>query len=199
MKMTDNIKSFRHDIVKDSIIKDSIIKDYIKYIEYLEKNNYIREMVTIYEHLSAMVTINNLKANNEGIVLDILCPPGIIISVPGIKSFPEDYQIEKIPPFELRLTNLQGEEIDSDTQIKIFKNKILRKPVEICEIYYKDVGISNYSESPSKFKSHSELYRFEQGIELKGEDHLKLYVINPDIDIDNIKFNLGIDLWTPTI
>ena len=178
------------------IVKGHIINDYVRYIQHLEKNNWIRESVTIYELLSRIVTINTLKVNSEGTVLDIICPPGIIISISGIKSFPEDYNIENIPPFELKLSNLIGEEINPDTKIKLLRNKILRKPEEICEISYKDISMTNYSESSNKFKNYSELYRFDHGIELKGEDHLKIYVINPNIDIDIAKFNIGIDLWT---
>ena len=189
----NNMKSDNEDIVKGHIIKN-----YVKYIQYLEKNYWTKENVTIYENLSSIVTINNLKANNEGTVLDIVCPPGIIIGIPGIKSFPEGYSIERIRPFELILTNLHGEEIDPDTKIKILKNKILRKAEEICEISYKDISMTNYSESPNQFKNYSALYRFEQGIELKGEDHLKIYVINPNIDIEKIKFNIGVDLLTHT-
>lgn len=183
------------ELAKEGIVKDSIIKNYIKYIKHLESRNYIRENITIYELLSTIVTTNNIKANNEGIVLDILCPSGTILSIPGIKSFPENYQIEKIPPFELRLTNLHGEEIYPGTRIKILKNKMLGKPEEICEVLYEDVSMTNFSESPNKFKSYTELFRFEDGIELKGEYHLKIYVIHPNIDISNTKFNLGTDLW----
>ena len=192
MKTTNTTK-----LVKEDIVKDSIIKNYIKYIKYLEDNNWIKESLTIYEFLSRIVTINTLKASSEGTVLDIICPPGRVISIPGIKSYPEDYNIEKIPPFELKLSNLIGEEINPDTKIKVLRNKILRKSEEICEISYKDISMTNFSTSPSMFKTHAELYRFEYGIELKGEDHLKIYVINPNIDINHVKFNLGTDLWTP--
>lgn len=193
MKTTNTTKS-----VKEDIVKDSIITDYLKYIKYLDSHNYARESVTIYENLSAIVIIDGLKANDEGIVINIMCPPGILIGIPGIKSFPEDYHIENIRPFEIKLANSNGEEIDPETKIKILKNKILRKPDEICNLSYKDISMTNFSTSPNMFKTHSELYRFVHGIELKGEDHLKIYVINPDIDINNVKFNLGIDLWTPT-
>lgn len=182
---------------KEDIVKDSIIIDYLKYIEYLDNHNYVKESVTIHENLSNLVTINNLNANNEGIVLDIICPPGIIISIPGIKSYPENYHIEKIPPFEIKLANSNGEEIDPETKINILKNKILRKSVDICNMSYKDVSMTNYSKYSNRFKTHAELYRFEHGIELKGGDHLKIYVINPNIDINCVKFNLGTDLWTP--
>lgn len=192
MKTTNTTKS-----IKEDIVKDSIITDYLKYIQYLDNHNYAKESVTIYENLSMLVAINSLKANNEGIVLDIMCPPGRIISIPGIKSFPENYHIEKIPPFELKLANSNGEEIDPETKINILKNKILRKPEEIYNLLYKDISMTNFSTSPNRFKAHTELYRFEYGIELKGEDHLKIYVINPNIDINHVKFNLGTDLWTP--
>lgn len=191
MKTTNTTKS-----VKEDIMKDSFITDYLKYIKYLDNNNYARESVTIYENLSALVTINSLKANNEGIVLDIICPPGRIISIHGVKSYPENYRIEKIPPLEIKLANSNGEEIDPETKINILKNKILRKPEEICNLLYKDISMTNFSKSPNRFKTYAELYRFERGIELKGEDHLKIYVINPDIDINYVKFNLGTDLWT---
>ncbi len=181
---------------KEDIMKDSIITDYLRYIKYLDNNNYVKESVTIYENLSSIVTINSLKANNEGIVIDILCPPGRVIGIPGIKSFPENYRVEKVPPFEIKLYNSNGEEIDPETKIYILKNKILRKPDEICNLSYKDISMTNFSKSLNRFKSYIELYRFEHGIELKGEDHLKIYVTNPDIDIDIVKFNLGIDLWT---
>lgn len=185
-------------LLKGDIVKDSIIKNYPKYIEYLVDRGYMRESVTVHENLSSIVTINNLKSHHRGIVVDIMCPPGRTLSIPGIKSYPEDYNIEDIRPFELKLASADGIEIDLETKIKILKKRILREHMEICGILYKDIGMLNYSESPNMFKTLSELYRFEYGIELKSEDHIKICVVDPDIDIDIIKFNLGIDLWTKT-
>jgi len=191
-------KSLKRDIISSKAlsVKDSIIKNYPKYIEYLANRDYTRESVTIYENLSSIVTTNNLKSNERGIVIDIVCPSGMILSIPGIKSYPEDYNIEYIRPFELKLANSGGVEIDLETKIKILKKRILRKSIEIYGILYKDISMLNYSDTPNRFKTLSELYRFEYGIELKSEDHLKICVVNPDIDIDIIKFNLGTDLWT---
>ena len=179
---------------KEDIVKDSCIKDYLKYVEFLENNNYIRESITIYENLTSIVTINNLKMGNEGTIIDIMCPPGIILSFIGIKSFLEDFDIERMPHFEIKLANSNGEEINHNTKIKILKKKILNKDEELCELEYKDIGMLNYSDSPNLFKYHSQLFRFDQSIELKGEDHLKLYIINIDKDIDTVKLNLDADL-----
>jgi len=175
------------------IVENSFIKDYPKYIEYLERNEWTRESIKIHEYLSALVTTSTLKVGNEGIVIDILCPPGRIMSIIGKNS---PYSIENVHPFELKLASSDGVEIDPNTEIKFFKDKIFKKRIEICGVTYRDVSMLNYFDTPNVFKRYGELYRFDQGVELKGEDHLRIYAINPDIDINIIKFNLSIDLWT---
>lgn len=184
------------DIIPNKGIENPL-KNYSKYIENLEDHDWIREKVTIYENLSKLAAINNLKANTEGTVIDLVCPPGRIISIMGKENkLSDNNKIEIVPFLEVRFTNTIGEDIDPNTHIKILKKKILRKDIELYDVQYKDISILDYSDSVNKFKSYTNLFRFKDGIALKGEDHLKLYVINPDIDINNVKFNLGVDLWT---
>ena len=193
MKTKENVDK------KSNLLVDKIfINNYTEYLKYLEDNNWIRERITLHEYLSSIVTINNLSVGNGGTVIDIICPPGRIISIMGIKdaNCQDGYKIENIRPFEVKLANSNGEEIDPDTHIKISKKKILGKDIEIYDVTYRDVSMTNYSPSRNMFKAYTELYRFEQGIQLKGEDHLRLHVVNPNIDINIIKFGLGIDLWT---
>lgn len=225
-----------NDISIKNIVDDPFIKDYSKYVEYLQRNQWMRENVNIHEYLSSIATINTLKAGNEGIVIDIRCPPGHIISIMGKNNSvlsdineqlklskaakaettaiccPSEKQSEKhtpgynierhlkmqkIKPFELKLANSDGVDIGPYTNIKIVKDKVLKMRTGICVIPYECLCMLNYSTSPNKFKAYNELYRFDQGIELKGEDHLRIYAISPDIDIDIIKFNLRVDLWIP--
>lgn len=196
METKENIKE--NNKQSNLLVEKIFIKNYSEYVKYLVSNNWIRERITLNEYLASIVTTNNLNANNEGSVLDIVCPPGMIVSIMGIKdaNYPDECKIENIRPFELKLANSNGEEIDPDTIIKIIKKKILGKEVEIYEVQYKDVSMTNYSSSRNMFKAYNELYRLEQGIQLKGEDHLRLHVVNPNIDINIIKFGLGIDLWS---
>lgn len=181
---------------KEDLVKDSLIEDYPRYVDYLERHEWTRESITITELLSRIATISKLKAGNDGTVLDIKCPAGLIISVNGIEGVPSGYEMEKIRPLEIKLTDSNGKEIGPDTCIKIFKHKLLKKDVQIGQVSYRDISMTDYSDSKNLFKDYNELYRFGKGIEIKGEDSLRLYVINPDVDIDIIKFNLGIDLWT---
>ena len=180
---------------KEDLVKNSLIGDYLKYIVYLERHNWTRDSITITESLSNIVTINTLKVGHDGTVIDIKCPAGLIISIPGIDGLPNDYNIERIRPIEIKLSNSSGKEIDQNTCIGIFKHKMLKKDVKIEDVLYMDISMTDYSDSPNLFKDYSKLYRFKKGIEIKGEDSMKIHVINPDIDIDKIQFNIGVDLW----
>ncbi len=181
---------------KEDLVKDSLIEDYPRYIDYLEKHEWTKESITLTELLSSIVTINKLKTGNDGIVVDIKCPAGLIISIDGTEGLPDEYDIENVRPLEIKLANSSGKEIGPDTCINILKHKLLKKDIQIGQVLYRDISMIDYSDSPNLFKDYNKLYRFRKGIEIKGEDSLRLYVINPDVDIDIVKFDLGIDLWT---
>ena len=197
----DNMKSSRKskdmvELGKEDLVKNSLIEDYPKYMDYLERHEWTKESITITELLSRIVTINTLKAGNDGTVIDIKCPAGLIMSIPGTEGLPKDYNIERIRPMEIKLSNSSGKEIDPGTDIGIIKHKLLKKDVQIGDVLYRDISMIDYSDSPNLFKDYSSLYRFEKGIEIKGEDSIRLHVINPDVDIDKIKLSIGVDLWT---
>lgn len=181
---------------KEDLVEDSLIGDYLRYVDYLERQEWTKESITITELLSSIDTVSKLRAGNDGIVLDVKCPAGLIISIQGTEDLPDGYDVEKIRPLEVKLADSNGKEIDPDTCIKIFKHKLLKKDTQIGQVLYRDISMIDYSDSPNLFKDYASLYRFGKGIEIKGEDSLRLYVINPDVDIDIVKFNLGIDLWT---
>jgi hypothetical protein len=181
---------------KEDFVKNSLIGDYLKYVNCLERQGYTRENITITELLSSIATVSKLKARHSGIVIDAKCPAGLMVSIQGIEGLPKGYDIENVRPLEIKLSDSNGKEMDQDTCIKIFKHEPLKKDAEIGQVLYRDISMVDYSDSPNLFKDYKDLYRFEKGIELKGEDSLRLYVINPDVNVDIVKFGLGIDLWT---
>jgi hypothetical protein len=195
MKAHEKIKKVEQ-MNKEDLVKDSLILDYAKYVDYLETHGWKRENITITELLSSIATINKLKAGNDGIVVDIKCPAGLLVTIPGIEGLSNMHNIERIRPLEVKFANSDGREIDPDVCIKIFKHKLLKKDIQVGQVLYRDINMIDYSDSPNIFKDYNSLYRFGKGIELKGEDSLRLYVTNPDVDIDIVRFNFGTDLWT---
>ena len=174
---------------------NSRIKDYLGYSRHLQDNGWIKEPVTLHENLSAIVTINNLKANNKGMVIDIRCPPGHIMTIVGKNSMPEEYSIESIHSFEAKFANSDGVEIDRATQLIFMIDKVTKKSIQIDTRLYEDISSTNFEDTPNRFKDCSKLFRFDDGVEIKEEEHLGIHVINPDIDIMDVKFNLFADLW----
>ena len=173
-------------------VANSRIKDYFGYIKYMQNNGWIREYVTLHENLSTIATINSLKANNGGIVIDVKCPPGYRMSIMGKDSVPEEYNI--VHYFETMFKNSDGIEINCDTRIIFTIDKVTKKNIQIDTVLYSDISSTNFEDTPNKFKDYQKLFRFDDGIEIKEEEHLRIYVIDPDLDITEVKFSLGVDL-----
>ncbi len=158
----------------------------------IDEKGYTKEFVNLNELHTRLSKINYDITN--GIILEIICPDGQILKIPGIEDFPEDCQIEKIPRFEIKISNSKNEELKPDTKIKILKNKVLCKDVELCELSYKDISTTNFNESPNKYKLNKETFRFKKQIVIKSRESLKFKIVDSDIKNENVKFNLGLYL-----
>ena len=177
--------------------------DHTDYARFLEEKGYRKERLCI-DETSEIVSTQNLVKGNYGTVIDIRCPSMYKIAILGRNQLPKDASsdmYENLHTFVLKLTDQNDVEIAPDTRIRIIKEKASTS-LMICEtMFYKDVAITEYMKvPPNKTKPFEKLYRFNDGIEMNGEDHLKVAVVNPNINIDNskTKFSLDIDLWEVT-
>lgn len=78
------------------------------------------------------------------------------------------------------------------------KERVSQEITLVGTMFYKDLTITEYQKTPpNKTKPYEKFYRFNDGIEINGEEHLRIYAINPDIVIDakNVKLSLDIDFW----
>jgi hypothetical protein len=158
----------------------------------IDEKGYTKEFINLDELHTRLSKIN--YDINDGIIIEITCSDGQILKIPGIEDFSKDCQIEKIPRFEIKISNSNNEELKPDTKIKLLKNKVLRKDVELCELSYKDISTTNFNESFNKYKLNKEIFRFKKQIVLKSKESLKFKIIDSNIKVENIKFNLGLYL-----
>jgi len=91
----------------------------------------------------------------------------------------------------LYISDDNGEEIPDDTKMRITKVKPSEDIIQLARIFYQDMKMTHHGED---FETS---YRFRRGIELNGEDHLNIYIINSpkNIPSENIKFKIEADLW----
>jgi hypothetical protein len=162
------------------------------YIEYLRGKGYSRERLTIDEN-SEIVSINSLEKGAIGAVVNIRCPCQHKIVIAGRTQLPD-----KAHALASRLADIDNIEIAPDTRIRILKEKVSRSITVIGTVFYKDLTMTEYLKiPPNETKLYEKFYRFNDNIELNGNEYLKIYVINPDISIDakSVKLSLDIDFW----
>lgn len=174
--------------------------DYTAYVEYLESRGWRREQLTLDELNTNLVTLFGLTAGATGVVIDVRSPAGQKISIMGTQQIPRGADARSAHALRIRMGagTLYTQELDVFTKIRITKEKTSEAITQLARVFYADVNLTKDTGATPTLKTDLEWYRFKQGVELNGEQHLRIYVINPDvaIDADHIQFALDLDLWT---
>lgn len=180
--------------------------DYNYLIDYLNEKGYNRSQITLDELNTTMVTTSRLRSNSIGSVIDIANPCNHKMTIMGKKQVPIGHDMRTSHSLRLALGNSE-KEIDPLTRIRITKEKKDDSVIAICNEFYKDFSLENYEKDNTidnikisrRLKTDEDWYRFDTSIILEDTDHLVIYIINPDIDITNIRLALDMDLWYKSI
>jgi hypothetical protein len=175
--------------------------DYTSYVEYLEARGWVREQLSLDELNTNLVTLFGLALGATGVVIDVRAPAGQKISIMGTQQIPRGADARTAHALRIRLAGTTDVEINPYVKIRITKEKTSEAITQLARVFYADVNLTKQGGAAaftSLQKTDLEWYRFKQGVELNGEQHLRIYVINPDITVDSahIKFALDLDLWT---
>jgi hypothetical protein len=178
--------------------------DYTAYCDYLESRGWRREQITLDELNTNLVTLFGLAGGNTGTVIDVRSPAGQKISIMGTQQTPRGADARTAHALRIRLANTSDAEISPYTKIRVTKEKTSEAIVQLARVFYADVSLTKQQVTADPTgalalqKTDLEWYRFKQGVELNGEQHLKIIAVAPVLDINSshIKFALDIDLWT---
>lgn len=178
--------------------------DYSSYVDYLEVRGWRREQLTLDELNTNLVTLFNLAAGATGVVIDIRSPAGQKITIMGNQQVPRGADSRSAHSLRIKLPNTIDTEIPAMTKLRMTKEKTSEAIVQLARIFYADVNLTKQlatATTGATQKTDDEWYRFKQGVELNGEQHLRIYAINTEIGnfaiaAANIKFALDMDLWT---
>lgn len=172
--------------------------DYSSYVEYLEARGWRREQLTLDEINTTLVTTQDVFANTTDWVITITCPAGQKISIMGTQQVPRGADARTAHALRLRLANSADTEIPLQTKIRITKEKTSEAVVQLARVFYADVNLTKDSTATPRFKTDLEWYRFKQGVELNGQQLMRIYSVNSTTLVDDAhtKFALDLDLWT---
>lgn len=165
--------------------------------KHFKDKGYILEQLCI-DETSEIVTTFSLAKGAIGPVLDIRCPSRYKIFILGKDQLPEDVDINTAHTLKVRFADSNNDEIAPDTRIRIKRVKPSEAIINVANMFYKDITITDYQkEPPHKIKSDDKWYIVNQSISVNGAEHLDIEVINPDKNIDakNVKLSLDIDFW----
>jgi hypothetical protein len=161
---------------------------YGEYVDYLSDRGWHRELMVIDQNNTNIVATFSIGRETTGTIVDIRCPAGMKMSMMGTKQVPRGADVRMAYSFGLYITDDNGEEIPDETKIRITKIKPSEYVVQLARIFYQDVKMTQDGETS---------YRFIQGIETNGHEHLVVHLINASKDIpsENIRFKMEADLW----
>lgn len=164
---------------------------YAEYVDYMSGNDWHRELIVLDENNTNIVSTLGVGKDATGIVADIRCPAGAKISIMGIHQVPRGADARVAYSLGLYITDENGEEIQDDIEIKIKKVRPSEAIVQLVRIYYRDIKMAKNGHICESS------YRFPRGVEINGEEHLMIYIINPpnNIPAENVKFKMEADLW----
>ena len=160
---------------------------YGDYVDYLSGNGWRRELITLNEHNLNIVSIRDVQKDITGCVIDIVCPAGQKMAIMGRMQTPRGTSLDSAYSLGLCITDENGIEIPDNTKIRIAKVKPSEDIIQLARIYYSDI----------KMQNGKSMYTFQHGIELNGEVHLNIFVVDSprNIPITGIKFKLETDIW----
>lgn len=178
--------------------------DYSSYVDYLEARGWRREQLTLDELNTNLVTLFALAAGATGTVIDIRAPAGQKITLMGTQQVVRGADARTAHALRIRLAGTHDVEIPAMTKIRITKEKTSEALVQLARVFYADINLTKQLATATvgaTQKTDLEWYRHKQGVELNGEQHYRIIVVNTEpgnfpITTANIKFALDMDLWT---
>lgn len=195
---------------QESLSSIPIKSKYDSYVEFLEERGWRREQLTIDELNTNIVTLQSVDANTTGWAIDIKAPANQKISIQGVNQVSGGADAQSAHSLRVRFADSAENELAFNTKIRITKEKSSGATINLARIFYSDINHTKQAgaenATTTEYKIDNEWYRFKQGIEINGEQRLRIYIINTlgtiaqlnspqDVLAPNISLALDCDLW----
>ena len=175
--------------------------DYLSYVEYLEARGWAREQLTVDELNTNIVTLTALAAATTGIVVAATATAGEKITMMGTQQVSRGADARTAHSLRIRMAGTNDAEIPLYTKLRITKEKTSEATVQLARIFYVDANLTVQTGTNPRNKTDSEYYRWKQGVELNGQQTLRIRAVNTEtgnfpITTANTKIAMEMDLWT---
>lgn len=177
----------------------------------LESKGLTREQITIDQTNTNLVTLQTVAANATNWAIDIRAPAGQKITIMGTQQVAMGADARTAHSLRVRFADSGENELAFNTTVKIDKTKSSTAIVPLTSMFYADANLTKVptgqAASTTVYKTDPEYYRFKQGIELNGEQRLRLSIVNTLGTVNAVstpsamvstatRFALECDLWS---
>jgi len=178
--------------------------DYSSYVEYVETVlGGRREQITLDENYTKIVTRADVLGGGTGPFIDVRCPAGQKFSIMGTQQIVRGADARTAHSLRIRAGNSTDVEMGFGNKVRLTKEGITDSITNLARLYYGDVSLTkNFGAlnlATTTLKTDLEWYRFKQGVELNGEQHLIIGAVNLAagdlIDDAHVTFALDVDVW----
>lgn len=174
--------------------------DYTAYVEYVETVlGGRREQITLDENYTKIVALTDVVGGASGPFIDIRCPAGQKFSIMGTQQIMRGADARTAHALRMRLANSSDGEIGLYNKIRATKEGITDSVTNLWRVFYVDVNLVKNAAANADNKTDPEWYRYKQGVELNGEQHLIFSAVNLAaadlIDDLHIRFAQDVDVW----
>jgi len=191
---------------------------YDEYVMYLESKGWRREQLTLDEINTNIVTTQAVAASATNWAIDVRAPAGQKITLMGTQQVGAGADARTAHALRIRFADSSENELAFNTKIRITKEKSSEAVVQLARIFYADVNLVKQpgaaggvaaASQPVTYKTDPEWFRFKQGVELNGEQRLRIYIVNTlgtvattqaavpaNMPTANMRFALDCDLWS---
>ena len=189
---------------------------YDDYVAYLEERGWRREQLTLDELNTNIVTTRAVAAGATTAAIEVRAPAGQKITMMGTQQVSAGADARTAHALRIRFADSSENELAFNTKIRMTKEKSSEAIVQLARVFYADVNLTRSpggagavaaGSTPVTYKNDPEWYRFKNGVELNGEERLKIYIINTygtvatpvvpaAMSAANVQFSLDCDLWS---
>lgn len=186
---------------------------YDEYVAYLESKGWRREQLTLDELNTNIVTTQAVAASATGWAIDVRAPAGQKITIMGTQQVMAGADARTAHALRIRFADSSENELAYNTKIRITKEKSSEAIVQLARVFYADLNLTKIpggqAATTTQYKTDPEWFRFKQGVELNGEQRMRVYIVNTlgtvaaaqvaapqNMPTANMRFALDCDLWS---
>ncbi len=179
------------------------VATYAEFVHYMESSGWARAQITLDENNTNLVSLHQLRKGDSGTAISIRCPAGRSITIMGTNQMPTRENVDTMSAYHtaLKFSDDNDVEMSGETLVTIDKMRSSERVTLLARGPYSQFSLTRQVGNDTcgirAYKTDNEWYMWRSGIQLSGEDIMRINIVNSPIDIQRVNTRIfaDMDLW----